>query len=84
MTLRGTARAADISPSLLSLVEQEKHIPSKKVLVRLAAVLDGDVDVWFGLAGKVTPAVEASLSQVAKEDPQFFRKMLGAMERSDR
>jgi hypothetical protein len=60
----------------LSLTEQDKHIPPKALIVRLAEVLNGDPDQWCGLIGKVTPEAEASLARTAKNDPMFFRSML--------
>lgn len=78
-TLRETAKAAMISPALLSLIEQDKHVPSRDVIVRLANLLNGDPDRWCGLAGRVTPELEARLARLANEEPEFFRKLVNKL-----
>lgn len=75
-TLHKLSAEADVSPGLLSLIEQDKHTPPKELIVRLAQVLKGDADQWCGLVGKITPNAEATLAEVAKTQPIFFRKML--------
>jgi transcriptional regulator with XRE-family HTH domain len=75
-TLHNVSEQVGVSPALLSLTEQDKHIPPKALIVRLAEVLKGDADQWCGLAGKVTPNAEATLAEVAKDNPIFFRSML--------
>lgn len=72
-TLRSTAKEADISAALLSLIETDKHVPPKEVIVRLAYLLDADVDRWCGLAGKITAEAEESLARLARENPEFYR-----------
>jgi transcriptional regulator with XRE-family HTH domain len=75
-TLRNVATAADISPSLLSLIENGKHMPPKEVIVRLAKELDGNVDFWCGAAGMIAPDAERRLAKLAKEEPALFRSMV--------
>ena len=72
-TLRSTAAEAKISAALLSLVERDKHTPSREVIVAIAKKLGGDPDHWCGLAGKITPDAEGVLANLAKEKPEFFR-----------
>ena len=81
-TLRSTAVEIGVSASLLSLVEQNKHVPSREVIEALARVLGGDPDKWCGLAGRITPAAEASLAKLAMEKPEFFRFLRGMVEQS--
>ncbi len=81
-TLRGTAAEAKISPSLLSLVVQDKHVPSRKVIVALATTLNSDRDHWCGLAGRISPEAEATLAKIASEQPEFFRNLKGMIERA--
>jgi transcriptional regulator with XRE-family HTH domain len=75
-TLHALSEEVGVSPALLSLTEQDKHVPPKELIVKLATVLGGDADHWCGLAGKVTPSVEKSLAKIAKDDPIFFRSMI--------
>jgi transcriptional regulator with XRE-family HTH domain len=65
-----------VSPALLSLTEQDKHVPPKELIVKLAQLLGGDADQWCGMAGKITPKAEAHLAKMAKDDPMFFRSMI--------
>lgn len=80
-TLRFTAQEADISASLLSLIEREKHTPSREVIERLASVLGGDVDRWCGLAGRITTEAEESLAKLAIEQPEFYRQFRTIVDR---
>jgi len=75
-TLHALSRKIGVSPALLSLVEQDKHVPPKELIVKLAHALNGDADRWCGLAGKITPKAEATLAEIAKNDPLFFRSMI--------
>lgn len=75
-TLHSLSDEVEISAGLLSLIEQDKHVPPKERIVRLAQVLGADPDKWCGLAGKVTPNAEARLARIASDDPIFFRSML--------
>lgn len=75
-TLHALSDQVGASPALLSLTEQDKHVPTKELIVKLASALGGDADYWCGLAGKVTPAVEESLAKIAKDDPILFRSMI--------
>ena len=81
-TLRSLAKDADVSPALLSMIEHGKQRPSKELIVRLAVLLDGDADMWCGLAGLVTPDAENRLAALAKDDPMFFRNMVARLGRS--
>jgi len=76
ITLRAFAGKMQISASLLSLIEQDEHVPPKELIVRIAMALGENADFWCGLAGKVTPEVEKSLARMARRDPQFFRTVL--------
>ena len=80
-TLRSTARESRISASLLSLIEQNKHVASRQVIERLATVLDADADRWCGLAGKITAEAEESLAKLARERPEFFREFRAVLDR---
>ena len=75
-TLHVLSEEVGVSAGLLSLTEQDKHVPPKELIVKLAAALGGDADRWCGLAGKVTPYVEAKLAEIAKDDPILFRSMI--------
>lgn len=75
-TLRAFAAELTISSSLLSLIEQDAHIPPKELIVRMATALEEDADVWCGMVGKLTPSAERSLARLARKDPKFFRGML--------
>lgn len=76
LTLRGLATDVGVSASLLSLLEQDAHVPPNELIVRIAGHLDGDPDLWCGLAGKITPDTEQRLARIAKGDPKFFRTMI--------
>ena len=73
MTLRATAAKIGVSASLLSMIEQGKHVPSPKMIVKLAQLLGADPDGWCALAGRVTPEAEAALAELAREDPEGYR-----------
>jgi len=75
-TLHVLSEEIGVSPGLLSIIEQDKHIPPTELIVRLAGALGGDADQWCSLIGKVTPKAEAAFSKIAKDDPMFFRSML--------
>ncbi len=75
-TLRGLAKEAEISPALLSLIERDKHVPGMALVVRLAGLLNVDGDYLCALVGRITPAAEKHLAQIAREDPKFFRSMV--------
>lgn len=75
-TLRATAQELRISSGLLSLIEQGKHIPPKKLIVAVAEHLGASPDDWCALAGKLAPKVEASLARIAREQPHYFRTLL--------
>jgi transcriptional regulator with XRE-family HTH domain len=75
-TLHVVSEQVGVSPGLLSLIEQNKHIPPKELIVTLAEVLNGDANGWCALIGKITPDAEAAFAQVAKDRPIFFRKMV--------
>ena len=81
MTLRGVAREIGVSASLLSLIEQNKHTPSRNLLVNLAELLDADADRWCALAGTITPQAEAALAVLAREDPEGYRFLRTLVER---
>ena len=76
LTLRSAAANLDVSPSLLSLIEQDKHVPPADLITKLARMFGGDPDQWCGLAGTLTPGAEASLAEIAKEQPEYFRTMI--------
>jgi transcriptional regulator with XRE-family HTH domain len=75
-TLHAVSQQVGVSPALLSLTEQDKHVPPMALIVLLAEVLKGDADRWCGLAGKMTPDAEATFARIAKDNPIFFRSML--------
>ena len=75
-TLHSLSEEVGISAGLLSLIEQDKHVPPKDRIVSLARALGADPDKWCGLVGKVTPDAEARLAKIASDDPIFFRSML--------
>jgi transcriptional regulator with XRE-family HTH domain len=74
-TLGQLARALDVSPALLSLVERDRRAPSRDLLVRLARELNADGDYWLGLAGTISPEAEKSLAKLARTEPHFFRRL---------
>jgi transcriptional regulator with XRE-family HTH domain len=78
-TLRSLAKEAGISPALLSLIERNKHQPYKELVVRLAGLLNADADYLCALVGRITPAAEKHLAELAKGDPQFFRSMVSRL-----
>ena len=69
----------NVSPALLSLIEQGRHMPGKDLIVELAKLYGADADRWCGMVGTITPEAEQSLARVAKEDPQFFRSMVNRL-----
>jgi len=73
VSLRATAVAVDISPALLSLIEQGKHVPPREVVIRLALHLRADPDQWCGLAGRISDEAESSFARLAAEKPEYFR-----------
>jgi transcriptional regulator with XRE-family HTH domain len=75
-TLRTVALDLGISASLLSLIEQDKHVPPKQLIAKLADYLRGEADLWCALAGQLSPETEASFAKIARDDPIFFRQML--------
>jgi len=75
-TLRALAAEVGISAALLSLIEQEKHVPPKEVIVRLAEHLGADSTEWCAAAGQITPDAERKLARLARDEPLYFRKML--------
>lgn len=75
-TLHVLSQEVGVSPALLSLTEQGKHVPPNELIAKLAEALGGDADQWCGLAGKLTPKTEAKLAQIARNDPLFFRSMI--------
>jgi len=75
-TLHVLSGEIGVSPALLSLIEQDKHVPPNELIVKLAAALGGDADQWCGLAGKLTPDAQSKLAALAKDDPIFFRSMI--------
>lgn len=75
-TLRQVAADIGVSPALLSLIERGKQKPSAQTVVKLAATLGGDADLWCAKLGKLTPEAEGQLADIAKDDPGFFRTML--------
>ena len=81
-TLQQLGQQIDASAGLLSLIEQDKHIPPNNVIVKLAELLGGDANQWCGMAGKVTPNAEKAFAKIAREDPVFFRTMLKPRNRS--
>lgn len=72
-TLRALAAELDVSPALLSLIEQGKQDPSRDLVEKLAAKLGGDADGWCALIGRVRPELESRLAELAKTDPDRFR-----------
>lgn len=80
-TLRGLAKRVGISPALLSLIERSEHRPKREVLAKLAAQLDGDVDQWAGLMGRITIDAEQAFATLAKEKPEIFRMMRSMLDR---
>lgn len=74
-TLRATAKEAGVSPGLLSMIEQDKHAPTRELISRLADLLEGDVEQWCGLAGKVTPETESAMARLARTNPDFLRTL---------
>src|SRR5688572_4070172 len=75
-TLRQLARDLEISPGLLSLIERDRHIPPREIIVNAAKRLGSDSDYWCGLIGKVTPEVEQALASVARREPKFYRQLV--------
>ncbi len=76
ITLRAFARTMDISPSLLSLIEHDEHVPPSELIARMAKVAGEDPDLWCGLVGKLTPATQSSLSRLGRTDPVFLRNIV--------
>jgi transcriptional regulator with XRE-family HTH domain len=75
-TLRAFAKEIGVSASLLSLIEQDKQVPQKELLVLITTKLGLDVDEMFSKIGKITPSAEASFAKVASDDPIYFRQLL--------
>ena len=80
-TLRSLAKKLDVSASLLSMIEQGKHVPSPSLIVKLAEIMGADADEWCALAGKITPEAEGALADLAREDPEGFRFLRKLVER---
>ena len=78
-TLRQVAKEVGASPTLLSFIEHNKHVPNTLLLVRLAEALDCDPDFLCALVGKITPATEDTLASLAKDSPARFRKMINEL-----
>lgn len=78
-TLRHLAKEVGVSPTLLSFIEHNKHVPNTLLLVRLAEVLTCDPDYLCGLAGKIAPGAEETLANLAKDSPARFRKMINSL-----
>lgn len=76
VTLRSFAASMGISASLQSMIEQGDHRPDTALISRMAAALGKDADLWCGMAGRLTPMAEKSLSRLARKDPMFFRHMV--------
>ena len=77
ITLRKFAKEMEISAGLLSMIEQDAHVPPAELIAKCAKALQADADLWCGLAGKLTPTAEKSLARLARKDPLFFRRLIG-------
>lgn len=72
MTLRTLAATVDVSPALLSLIEQDKHVPQAELVCKLAAVFGSNPDAWCAMIGRLDPGVESQLVDIARNDPKAF------------
>lgn len=72
MTLRTLAATVGVSPALLSLIEQNKHVPQADLVCKLATVLGSNPDAWCAMIGRLNPAVESRLVDLARNDPKAF------------
>ena len=82
LTLRSAASDLGVSASLLSMIEQGKHIPSRETIVGLAKLLEADADLWCAVAGRITPDAEAALAKVARQNPEGYRFLRTLVERN--
>lgn len=77
VTLRGFASCVNVSASLLSLIENDRHMPDKELVCRMASQLGEDADRWCAAIGKITPTAEKSIAKLVMEDPVVFRRLVG-------
>ena len=78
-TLRGLAAKADISPTYLSRIETgDLPPPQDDVLLRLALALGEDLDVLFGVAGRVSPEIQEVIAARPKTFAAMIRKFKDA------
>lgn len=72
-SLRGFAKAVDISPSFLSQIENgESTPPSAENIIKMAELLDCDADELLALAGRFDPA----LGQIITQKPRAMADLL--------
>ena len=74
-TLRGFARALEVSPSWLSKVEREIEVPGALVIGRVASLLSADADDLMALAGKVPDDLMAIIQMHPKQARKVLEKL---------
>lgn len=78
-SLRQLAKAIPIDPTYLSRVENEAlpagQSPKEETILRLAAVLEEDGDVLLGMAGKISPDIQAVIAKRPRMFAALIRKL---------
>jgi transcriptional regulator with XRE-family HTH domain len=94
LTLREVAAKADINFTYLSKIENGKldfsDFPSEKLIRRLAAILNGDVDELLLLAQKIPEEIKQrvldrpdAFRKIAKLDDKTLDRILGQIEEDE-
>lgn len=78
-SLRKFAEFVGVSPTYLSLVEQDKldRPPTAERMRRMAELLGADPDEWIALAGRVPEDVAGIVRSAPKDMPELLRAAKG-------
>lgn len=79
ITLRELAKRLGISPAFQTQIEKDQSVPTSELIERIAKELELDANELCGLAGKLTPDAQRTLSRLARRDPKIFRSMIERM-----
>ena len=73
MSMRGLARAVDVTPMQISNIEQGFTKGSSELIFQIAKALDTDVDQLLHLADRVDPEVVEVIQNNPDSVPNFLR-----------
>jgi HTH-type transcriptional regulator, competence development regulator len=78
-SLRGMANKLDIEPMYLSRVERDITTPRDDLMVSLAGILNINIDILMGIAGKITP----DILDIILQNPGEISRLLRAISKFD-